>query len=773
MAHIKSRKHAGFSSPQSLTAATLLTGLALGVPTASAQVASGPTADDQTRTLDQVEVQGHRVKRYAADQASSPKFTQPLVDTTQTINVIGSDLFNEQGATTLTEALRNSPGVGTFYVGENGNTTTGDAVYMRGFDTSGSIFVDGVRDLGSVSRDVFNIEQIEVAKGPAGSDNGRSAPTGAINLVTKQPFRRDLNAASLSYGSDSQRRATADFNQDLGNGNAFRLNLMAQDSDVPGRDVVNRKRWGIAPSAAFGLDADTRFYINLLHVDQDNVPDGGVPTIGLPGYTSPDPARPQIGAAPRVDSENFYGTTSDHDDVVADMFTVRVEHDFSENLRLQNTTRWGQTRQEYMLTAFMASQDPARFSTPDLYDPSTWEIARSLPTFKDQDNEILTNQTNLTAHFGSGQVQHDLSTGIELTREKLDSRGIGALDGTAWPAANLYNPDPDVTGLVWGPTGASGKGRTDTAAIYAFDTIKFGERWQVNGGVRFDHYKTDFSDLVACGGRGAPECGELQAGTIVPGVDARTSDTLFNWKLGVLFKPTENGSVYANYAISQQPPGGSSLELSSRENNANNPIFDPQKAETAEVGTKWNLLDDNLLLTAALYDTKVTNEIAQDPVDLQYYQTGEKRVRGVELSAVGRITDGWSVSTGFTTMDTEVVSGPNVANDGSNVLTYTPDKAFTAWTTYEFPFGLTIGGGARYSGEMKRGTDGAPGTPEFTKSYTVWDLVASYAINEHLDLRLNANNVFDKDYVAAINKSGYRYTPGAPRSLLLTANFRF
>ena len=137
---------------------------------------------------------------------SSPKFTQPLLDTTQTINVIGSDLFNEQGATTLTEALRNSPGVGTFYAGENGNTSTGDAIYMRGFDTSGSIFVDGVRDLGSISRDVFNIEQIEVAKGPAGSDNGRSAPTGAINLVTKQavPARHQCGVAVLR-----QRRTSA------------------------------------------------------------------------------------------------------------------------------------------------------------------------------------------------------------------------------------------------------------------------------------------------------------------------------------------------------------------------------------------------------------------------------------------------------------------------------------------------------------------------------------------------------------------------------------
>ena len=777
MAHIKSRKHAvpHTKSPQSLTAATLLTSLALGLPAGAvaADLASGPSPEPQTTTLDKIDVHGERIKRYSADQSSSPKFTQPLVDTTQTIQVIGSDLFNEQGATTLTEALRNSPGVGTFYVGENGNTTTGDAVYMRGFDTSGSIFVDGIRDLGSISRDVFNIEQIEVAKGPAGTDNGRTAPSGAINLATKQAFQRDYNAASLSLGTDNQRRATADLNRDFDNGIALRINLMAQDSDVPGRDEVNNKRWGIAPSLAFGLDTATRVYFNLLHVEQDNVPDGGVPTIGLPGYASPDPARPQIGAAPRVDSGNFYGTTSDHDDVVADMFTARVEHDFSDTVRLQNTTRWGRSKQEYMLTAFMTSQDPARFSTPDLDAPGTWEVARSLPTFKDQISEIVANHTNLSAQFGSGQVRHDLSTGVEFSREKLDATGVGALDGTAWPAANLYDPDPRVTGLEWGKTGASSRGRTDTIAAYAFDTIKFGDRWQVNGGVRFDHYDTDFSSMVACGGRRGPDCGAQPPGSIVPGVDANASDTLFNWKLGALYKPAANGSIYANYAISQQPPGGSSLELSSSANNANNPIFDPQEAKTAEVGTKWQLFDNALLLTAALYDTRVSNEIVQDPIDQQYYQSGEKRVRGVELGAVGRITEHWMVSAGFTTMDTEVIDAPPVTNDGSDVLTYTPDKAGTVWTTYQFPFGLTVGGGVRYGGEMKRGRDGAPGTPEFVKSHTVWDMVASYAFSKDFELRLNAYNLFDKDYVAAINKSGYRYTPGAPRSVLLTANFRF
>ena len=770
MSYIKRRKHA---APTTL--ALVAAGMALSPLAASAQDAiGGPSADDQTRTLGKVEVVGEAPKRYTSDRVASPKFTQPLVDTTQTIQVIGADLFNEQGATSLTEALRNSPGVGTFYAGENGNTTTGDTIYMRGFDSSSSIFVDGVRDLGSVSRDVFNLEQIEVAKGPAGTDNGRTAPTGAINLVSKQAFAEDAASAMVTIGTDSQRRATADWNHVLGENSAIRLNLMAQDSGVPGRDVVENKRWGLAPSLAFGLGTATRVHLNLLHIQQNNIPDGGVPTIGLPGYTSPDPARPEIGAAPPVDPSNFYGTLRDHDDVTVDMATVRVEHDISSDATLVNTTRWGRNEQDYLLTAFMLSADPARFITPDIDDPSTWQVARSLPTFKDQRNTILTNQANLRVHLGEKDgVEHDLSMGIELTREELLGRGLAAINDSAWPYANLYDPDPAVTGLEWAHNGTSAEGRTDTAAAYLFDTIKLDDRWQLNGGVRVDRYTTEFESMVVCGGRRGPSCGDLPAGTVVPGVDARDSDTLVSWKTGVLYKPTGNGSVYANYAISEQPPGGGSLELSNSENSANNPVFDPQEARTAEIGTKWNLSGDRLLVTAALYDTRVLNEVVQDPTDNQYYQTGEKRVRGVELSAVGSITHAWAISAGYTTMDTEVVSGPVLTEDGTPVLTYTPKHAFTGWTTYTFGNGLVLGGGARYSDGLHRGSDGAIGTPTETESYWVFDAVASYAVNDRLTLRLNVSNVLDEEYVASINKSGYRYTPGAPRSALLTANFRF
>ncbi|MEI7037293.1 catecholate siderophore receptor Fiu [Fulvimonas yonginensis] len=768
MAGITSRKH---PTPPSLTrsvaAASLL---ALALPVHAGTDAADPQVRD-ARRLPSVEVNATRGADYRADVVDTPKFTQPLLDTPQTVSVITRDLIDQQAATTLTEALRNSPGVGTFYAGENGSTTTGDGIYMRGFDTSGSIFVDGVRDLGSISRDLFNIEQVEVTKGPDGTVYGRTAPTGAVNLVSRQPVLADGGSASVSYGSGQQRRVTADLNHRLAPHAAFRLDVVGQDSGVPGRDRVQHRRWGVAPSLAFGLGTPTRVYLDALHVRQNDVPDGGVPTVGLPGYGSPDPARPQIGDAPRVDSENFYGTAQDHDHVVADMLTLIVQHDFDLDLAMRNTTRWGRTHQDYLLTSFVANA--ANLVTPDPDDPATWTLARSTPNFKRQSNRILTNQTNLSAGFVTGRVIHDLSAGVELTEEKATSVGVAALDGSAWPAAGLYHPDPRVGGLVYGESGAWGRGTTDTATAYAFDTLKFGERWQVTAGLRLDRYTTRFTSMVLCGTRNAPACGTLPAGTPVPGLAARIVDTLPNGKLGVLYKPAPNGSVYANYATSQEPPGGNTLLLSSSASSADNPALDPQKAGTMELGTKWDLLDQRLLFTAALYRTEVRNELAQDPVDLQYYQTGRKRVQGIEVSAVGRLTENWAVSAGYTTLEARVISGKAVSNDGSRDLAYTPRNAFTAWTSYRLPSGLTIAGGARHAGAMKRGTDGAVGTPAATGAYWVFDAMASYPVDRHVDLQLNLYNLLDRRYVAAINKSGYRYMPGIPRAAMLTANVRF
>ncbi|KGH26592.1 catecholate siderophore receptor Fiu [Comamonas testosteroni] len=765
--YIQSRKHSAGRLPSSaglLACATVLAGATLALP---AQAQSAET------TLKEVKVEGNADTGYTPGQLSSPKFTQPLVNTTQTVNIIKEQLLQEQGATTLTEALRNVPGAGTFYAGENGNTSTGDAVYMRGFDSSSSIYVDGVRDIGSISRDMFNIDQVEVTKGPAGTDYGRSAPTGAINLVSKQANLNNSFGGSLGLGSASYKRASIDLNRVINaeTGTAVRLNAMAQDANVAGRNGIENNRWGIAPSFAFGLNSPTRVFVNLLHIKQSNVPDGGVLTMGLPGYTSPDPAkRGYLSGAARVNSKNFYGTASDHDDVTATMATLKVGHDFSATTKLRNTTRWGETKQDYLLTAFMAGS--TQLITPNANDPSTWTMSRNINT-KDQVNRILTNQTNLSTSLVAGSVQHDLSLGLELTREEQTNYGL-ATKGTV-PAVSVYNPDSSILLPDYQRNGADSKGKTDTVALYAFDTLKFNDQWQANLGLRLDRYKTSYNAMAACTATSTTQpCGSNPVGTVVPTTSdgLSKSGTLLSWKAGVLYKPAPNGSVYLNYALSQQPPGGSNFALSAAVNNAANPNMDPQKAKTLELGSKWELAEKNLMLSGALFRTEVTNEIVTNS-DGTVGQTGKKIVQGLELGVIGQINKAWGVSAGYTVQNTKVDTGALVAADASNGLTYTPKNAFSLWSTYQLPFGLTIGGGARYAGGLKRGTDGAVGTPNHTDSYWVFDAMASYRVNKNLDIQLNVFNLFDKDYVAAINKSGYRYFPGIARSARLTANFKF
>ena len=771
MAHIKSRKLA----PTRLQMSTVLATLVL--PMAAQAGDGAPAADDATAPPIEVVVGGSKVNDFKADRAGSLKYTEKLVDTPQTLTVIKRELIEQQGAQTLTEALRNTPGVGAFFLGENGNTNTGDAIFMRGFDSSSSIYVDGVRDIGSISRDVFNVEQIDVLKGPAGTDSGRGSPTGSINMNSKQAQLQDGYSASVKGGSGKQKRVTLDANRVLNadSGTAFRLNVMAQDSGNAARDVVENKRWGVAPTVSFGLNGPTRLTLSYLHVKQNNIPDGGVPTIGLPGYTSPDSTnkdltkrREFLNSAPMVDPKGFYGVLTDHDDVTADMATVRVEHDFSPTLKLQNTARYGKTKQDYLLTAFMGSA--ANLVTPNPADPDTWLMKRTNRTVKDQENTVMTNQTVLTSEFATGELRHTLVAGLEFINEKQTSVGYVGL-GTL-PDTLLYHPNPAASATALNParSGVGSSGTTDTQALYVFDTVKIGERWMVHGGVRADHYNTDFFGTTLSTATAQPQ---LPVGTLMP-TSLKASDTLVNGKLSVLYKPTPDSSVYATVATSQQPPGGNNFSLSASANSAANPNYDPQKTTTKEIGTKWEFFKQKLALNAAIYDTTVRNEIEQDTTDTSiYYQTGKKSVKGVEISVTGELARNWLVSAGYTHMKTEVESGKVITASGVNQLSYTPKDAFTSWTSYTLPFGLKIGGGARYQGKLQRGTDGAVGTPAYATSYWVADAMDEYSINKNIDLRLNVYNLTDKEYVAAINKSGYRYTPGQPRSASVTATFRF
>jgi catecholate siderophore receptor len=747
---------------------------ALGSPLA----AHAQSTEPKEATLQELHVTAAADVPYKADKVSSPKLTQPLVDTTQTITVIKKEVIQEQGAASLVDALRNTPGI-TLQLGENGNTSAGDTFQMRGFSTQSSVFIDGIRDLGAITRDVFNIEQIEVSKGPAGTDVGRGAASGYINLASKLPSLDDAASGTLAYDSGEKARVTADLNRKLSDSSAFRINAIAQDGGQMGRKVIEKKTIGIAPSLAFGLGGPTKLFIYSQHIRQDGTPDGAIPAIGILGYnsTSTTPGVVEaLRAAGRVDNENYYGYSSDYEKVDADMLTVKVEHEMGAKSKLTNTSRYGKTKIDRILTgvnAVTAANTAATATAPAvvLSNPATWQVARTRQSVL-QDNQILANTTNIVTEFATGGLTHTLSTGIELlSEEQLSQTRVGLGDTVN---ANLYSPVSLAAPGNYNPVlnGVYTKGTTTTAALYAFDTIKLNEQWQINGGVRTEHYNTETNAASLSTAAANPT---LPVGTLL-GSHLEKSGNLTSWKAGALYKPTQDGSIYLSYATSQTPPGGANFALVSTAGNVNGPAMDPSKTTNIEFGTKWDLIQKKLAVTAAVYRTDNTNEFTlEDPVTHTYSQLGKRRVEGVELGVVGQITRDWNIIAGVATMDATILQG-NPSNPADSGTRWSPDLSATLWSTYKLNDVFTFGGGVRYTSEQKRvvAPNAAPsnGVAEIP-SYAVADAMMSYKVARNVSLQLNVYNLFDKFYVASLNNGGSRINLGAPRSAQLTANIAF
>ncbi|HEX6638356.1 MAG TPA: TonB-dependent receptor, partial [Steroidobacteraceae bacterium] len=253
------------------------------------------------------------------------------------------------------------------------------------------------------------------------------------------------------------------------------------------------------------------------------------------------------------------------------------------------------------------------------------------------------------------------------------------------------------------------------------------------------------------------------------------------YKVGVLFKPAPDGSVYLSHATSQQPPGGANFTLvaGGTGNNVNRVDLEPTEGSNLELGAKWEFNEGGFIVTGALFDSTSKNEVAQDPVDpTQVVQIGEREVKGIELGIVGKITDRWELTAGIAKMDTEIKRG--LANQAGLQITWSPELTFTSWTTYRTPFGLTLGGGFRYVDSVMRpvSSNSVPPPPDKTNmgtvpDYWVVDAMLGYDVNDRVSLQLNGYNLTDEFYVATLNNSGARYMPGQPRSALLTVNFAF
>lgn len=767
---------------------------------------------------------------YKVERVGSPKAVAPLLDTPRSIVVVDKQVIKETGSATLVEALRTVPGI-TFGAAEGGNPI-GDRPFIRGFDSQGSTYLDGVRDIGAQNREIFAVEQLQIVRGSDSTLGGRGSAGGSLNIVSKLPQDENFVSGALNYGTDDYKRVTGDVNYKLSDTVGVRLNAMWHDQDVAGRDAIYQKRWGIAPSVTIGMGGPTRLTLAYYHLDTDELPDSGIPFLYMCstslcnaplGSTVTTPALGDIttasGVTGHVDRDTFYGLKSrDFRDSKTDQATIRAEHDFG-TVTLRHTARFSHTSQAY---SFLLPDDSTGnvFGNPAnlAAQPGGQVWRRANTRFGYTDSFI--NQTDLYGTFETGSIKHSFAVGGELSSEKaLRGAYVLATGSTISPrcsalaiaryyCTSLFNPDPNdpwinyssdtAAGVPTPITRAAASARTNneanTKAVYAFDSITLTEQLILNLGARYDRFRTTSTLPLAAGVRPV----------------VRRVDNIFNWQAGLIFKPTPNTSLYASYATAATPPN--SLIGEGQEPNALNAVqaasdaLRVEKTKSMEIGAKADLFGGGLSLTGAVFQTKTKNaRVISDANTVAFI--GERRIRGVELGFNGNITDEWNIFGGYTYLDAKIVDGgfstltaaavgsqaaqtvlvPSV-NTGKQ-FPQTAKHSFTLWTNYKVTPALSVGGGAFYSSRVYGGyadnrsaTQTAAGVVTINPatrtlaravpSYWRFDARIGYTVSENIDLSVNVQNLTDKTYFNQVYSSHYAsIAPG--RSAFATLSFKY
>ncbi|HEY0915701.1 MAG TPA: TonB-dependent receptor plug domain-containing protein, partial [Solimonas sp.] len=413
--------------------------------------------------LPAVKVVDKAANEYKPEKPASPKYTEPLRDIPQTIQVIPAKVIEDQNQLTLRDMLGNVPGI-TFGAAEGGNGF-GDNITLRGARVDGDIFVDGIRDGAQTARvDPFNLEQLEVAKGASSVYSGGGAVSGTINMVSKTAKADEFTKATLGLGTDSYFRATVDGNQKINDTTALRLNVMSHESDSPGRDEVSSERWGVAGSLAFGLGTATRTTLNVVHQDNERIPDRGLPWRRVNGNQ---------GQPAPVDRSTYFGWSNlDFEEATVDAITATFERDIKENLTLRNVTRHASTDNVSSLATLNGTvciggvpfNATGTCPTPPAGSTDTFTMTSGPGNKRVDTTDVTANVTDLTWKFNAGGVAHTLVSGLAITRENFDRTTQGARnpDGSSFAFAtpavrDLHNPntvfDSSYGAFTYMPTG--------------------------------------------------------------------------------------------------------------------------------------------------------------------------------------------------------------------------------------------------------------------------------------------------------------------------------
>lgn len=683
-----------------------------------------------------------------ADTLALAKNPLPLVDTPKSITAIPQHVIAEQGVSTLRDTLRNAPGI-SLAAGEGG--AQGDNLTIRGFGAQNDIFLDGMRDFGNYYRDSFNYEQVDVLEGPAGVEFGRGSTGGVINQESKAPELRPFVRLEAQGGTDATRRVTADINEalpDFAGGTAFRLNVMGHEAGVAGRDVVEGRRYGVAPTVALGLNTPTRVTASYFHFAEDDIPD-----YGLPWY---------FGRPAPVAHHNYYGFADRNflrTDV--DMGTVKVEHDLGTHGIARNQVRYANYERKWQITEPQLNNKSAGAITPETPLANVMVNRNQLAgqsvetSFWDQLDLMLSGKLLGVQHTAVAGVEGGKETSDPVRYTYNNAAGVNTV-----PLAGLLDPEPDE---AFSGT-RSPRSDTHTTAhsfgAYLLDTVELGPQWALSGGVRWDRFDARYDGVNYA----FSPTGEL-VGTPASYVQPVDKPT---WRAALVYKPRQNGSIYFDYGTSFNP---SAEALSLTEATAATP---PEENESFELGSKWELKGGRLTARGAIFRTNKLNTRGPDPNDSSIdVLSGNQRADGAEAVIQGHITDRWDILSSYTFLHAEVVSSESYPDAVGKPLNNVPENLFNLWTEYHFSNRVELGGGGNYVSARTANTSTLkPGAMvETAPGYWVFNAMAKYELSERVAIQANVNNVANRFYIDEVHPGHAIPGPGASALVGMKLNF--
>jgi catecholate siderophore receptor len=711
---------------KSATALCLTSAGGLGAALAQTTFSDEPLKAGETPKRQSETLTVHGVRSLVSD-----KLPGGIHNTPQTVTVVPQGLIKSQAITRLQDALKNVPGI-TLNAGEG--AARGDTVNLRGFPAFNDFFLDGIRDAAIYTRDSFNLEQVEVLKGPSAVLFGRGSTGGAINQVSKAPSLDENRSLTAEAGTNSLARLTTDIDEPIGPNAAFRLNAMAERSEVTDRDDVLNRRWGVAPSLAFGINQPTSLILSYLHQSEDDVPDVGIPFVD--------------GKPANVPRANDYGLQSNSTKATDDIATARLKHEFSDDLSITNTFRYAHYLFDYRFSAPNLGDDAPPPNTP----LSDILVGRDAPSSAGLQTNI-TDQTDAIYRFDTGPVSHTLLAGIEVARQTLS---LGRYNNPFnsnfnWvPATPLLNPDsaeiPPVEAIQRQQNTIA-----NSFGAYITDTIHLGPYVDVTGGVRWDRFSAHFTQQTV----GLP--GETRFDRV---------DEVASPRAAIVFKATPRDSLYFSYGTSFDP-SAEALALT-----AATAALGPVKAKTFEVGAKTDWLHNRLSINGALFHTVVDNAQTNDP-DNPTITTlaGNQRVNGGELSISGHLTEGWEIFGGYTYLDGQTTAAGNESYVGKQ-LQNVAKNAVNLWTVYEFGEKYKVGFGGNYLGRRYADFGEQASIP----AYVVFNAMVAYKVNDAITLQVNGTNLgnkvfYDAAYYTSVGEN--HVIPGPGRTFTLTTGIKF